>query len=85
MSMDLLRQNTETLIELTNNYNKLSSQREELNERIETAKARKLKSELEKNQRELEEVNIRLKLVKNYILKLIVKMDKLVEEEKNAL
>ena len=81
----MLRQNTETLVELANNYNKLSSQKEELSERIEIAKARKSKSEQEKSEKELENVNIRLKLIKEYILKLVVKMDKLVEEEKNAL
>ncbi len=82
MTADILRQNTETLIELANNYNKLSKEKEDISIDIEEFKAKKNKSGLKSAEKELNEINYKLSIIKNYLLKLIAQMENLVEEEK---
>ena len=84
MSVDILRQNTETLIELANNYNKLLKDKDDRLLDAEEAKAKKDKTSQKAAEKELGEINYKLNVIKSYLLKLIAKMENLVEEEKKA-
>lgn len=72
MSIDNLRQNTETMIEVINNYTYLCQQRDQLAD---------LKDS--KSQTKIDDLNKKIIIARQYLLQLITKTDKIVEEERN--
>ncbi len=72
MSIDNLRQNTETMIEVINNYTYLCQQRDQL-----------LNLKDSKSQSKIDDLNKKIIIARQYLLQLITKTDKVVEEERN--
>ena len=85
MTLEALRQNTETLMELIGNYNNVFKQKSEIMGNLEDAKSRKDKTNIKVLTKDLGNVNYKLQILKQYVTNLMTGISKLVEEEKNAL
>lgn len=74
MSLENIRQNTETMIEVLTNYDYLVKQKEQFQNSLTGKKD-------EKTIKQIEDINKKILITREYLLKLVTKMDKLVGEE----
>jgi len=82
MTLEIINQNAESLYELSAKYDSMLEQRNNIANSIKTLKDKK---ELKKKNQELEQIELQLNSLKEYILKILIQIQKLINEtQKNA-
>ncbi len=85
MTIDALRQNALSIIELDNNRNYLIREKNSVLNDIERYRKLNDKISLDSSIKKLENINLEFDKIKNYMIKVIINNQKIVEEEKNNL
>jgi mevalonate kinase len=85
MTLEAIRQTTEAIEDTTKRYEEIYTEKEKILKDLETAKYKKDKKQIKTFKDKLISLDYNLAILKKYITTLITNLQKLVEEEKNAL
>ena len=82
MTVQMINQNAQSLLEISQNYDSLVEEKKRIALLINNYKLTGKKAKLKQADKELQKINSKMDDIKYYIIKLLVNMQKLIEEEK---
>ena len=85
MTLDMIKQNAQSMIELVNNKELVIKEKNFVLNDIEKYKKINDKVNIDSSIKKLEAINLELDKIRTYMIKIIVNNQKIIEEEKNNL
>jgi len=85
MTLDMIKQNSYNLVEVSQNFSRLEEEKNILLQKLEIEKQNKNKLQISILNKRINDIDEQLNEIKSFIIKLLVSLDKLVNEEQNAI
>jgi len=82
MTVQMINQNAQSLLEISQNYDSLVKEKQKIAMLMNNYKITGKKNKLKQADKELQKINKKMDEIKYYVIKLLVNMQKLIEEEK---
>jgi len=85
MTLDMIKQNSYNLVEVSQNFSRLEEEKNILLQKLEIEKQNRNRLQVSILNKRINEINQQLTEIKSFILNLLVSLDKLITEEQNAI